>query len=247
VANGIREIVLTGVNIGDFGHHNGETFLQLISALDQVDGLNRIRISSIEPDLLSNEIIEFVATSASFLPHFHIPLQSGCNKILKAMHRRYNRELYASRVQKIKELMPNACIAADVIVGFPGETGEDFLDTFNYLRDLEISYLHVFTYSKRDNTLAAKMDAAVPDKVKKERSEALHKLSDEKKHLFYQQNRNTEVEVLFESDNSKGFMHGFSENYIKVKTPFHPDLVNRIVKVKIETMVEDGYLVNVIS
>jgi threonylcarbamoyladenosine tRNA methylthiotransferase MtaB len=247
VANGIMEIVLTGVNIGDFGHHNGETFLQLISALDQVDGLNRIRISSIEPDLLSNEIIEFVATSASFLPHFHIPLQSGCNKILKAMHRRYNRELYASRVQKIKELMPNACIAADVIVGFPGETGEDFLDTFNYLRDLEISYLHVFTYSKRDNTLAAKMDAAVPDKVKKERSEALHKLSDEKKHLFYQQNRNTEVEVLFESDNSKGFMHGFSENYIKVKTPFHPDLVNRIVKVKIETMVEDGYLVNVIS
>ena len=247
VANGIREIVLTGVNIGDFGRHHGESFIQLIRALDHVDGLNRIRISSIEPDLLSNEIIEFVATSGSFLPHFHIPLQSGCNKILRAMHRRYNRELYASRVQTIKKLMPNACIAADVIVGFPGETDEDFSDTFNFLEDLEISYLHVFTYSKRDNTLAAKMEAPVPDKVKKERSEALHRLSDEKKHQFYLQNRNTEVHVLFESDNSKGFMHGFSENYVKVKTTFNPHLVNKIVKVKIETIVEDGYLVDVIS
>ncbi|MEI7724151.1 MAG: tRNA (N(6)-L-threonylcarbamoyladenosine(37)-C(2))-methylthiotransferase MtaB [Bacteroidota bacterium] len=245
LANGIREIVLTGVNIGDFGKQNGESFIQLIKALDTIKGLNRIRISSIEPDLLTNEIIDFVAASANFLPHFHIPLQSGCNKILKAMHRKYNRELYASRVQQIKELMPHACIAADVIVGFPGETDEDFEDTFSFLKNLNISYLHVFTYSKRDNTLAAKMEAPVPDKVKKERSDALHKLSDEKKHRFYHENMGRKAKVLFESDNSQGFMHGFTENYIKVKTKFNSELVNRIVKVKLENLVEDGYLANV--
>ena len=243
IANGIREIVLTGVNIGDFGKNTGENFLQLIRALDSVEGMNRIRISSIEPDLLNSEIIEFVAGSNNFLPHFHIPLQSGCNKILKAMHRKYNRELYASRVQEIRELMPRACIAADVIVGFPGETAEDFIDTYNFLEQLEISYLHVFTYSKRDNTLASKMESPVPDKVKKERSDALHKLSDVKKQRFYADNMGNNVNVLFESSNSQGFMHGFSENYIKVKTPYNPDFVNKVVPVKLEVLQEDGYLV----
>ncbi len=205
--------------------------------------MNRIRISSIEPDLLNSEIIEFVAGSTNFLPHFHIPLQSGCNKILKAMHRKYNRELYASRVQKIRELMPRACIAADVIVGFPGETEEDFIDTYNFLQQLDISYLHVFTYSKRDNTLASKMESPVPDKVKKERSDSLHKLSDIKKHKFYNENMGSVVNVLFESSNSQGFMHGFSENYIKVKTPYNPDFVNKVLQVKLEVLQEDGYLV----
>jgi threonylcarbamoyladenosine tRNA methylthiotransferase MtaB len=243
VANGIREIVLTGVNIGDFGKNTGENFLQLIRTLDTLEGMNRIRISSIEPDLLNSEIIEFVAGSNNFLPHFHIPLQSGCNKILKAMHRKYNRELYASRVQKIRELMPRACIAADVIVGFPGETEEDFIDTYNFLQQLDISYLHVFTYSKRDNTLASKMESPVPDKVKKERSDSLHKLSDIKKHKFYTENMGSVVNVLFESSNSQGFMHGFSENYIKVKTPYNPDFVNKVLQVKLEVLQEDGYLV----
>ncbi|MEI6683068.1 MAG: tRNA (N(6)-L-threonylcarbamoyladenosine(37)-C(2))-methylthiotransferase MtaB [Bacteroidota bacterium] len=244
IRNGTREIILTGVNIGDFGRHNGETFGQLIRELDKVDGISRIRISSIEPDLLTNEIIGFIATSRHFLPHFHIPLQSGCNKTLKAMHRRYTRELYSDRVETIKSLMPDACIAADVITGFPGETDEDFNDTFRFLRDLDISYLHVFTYSRRDNTLAAKMAEAVPDKVKKERSEALHRLSDEKKERFYRQNQGRTVSVLFESDNSQGFMHGFSENYIRVKTAYNAELVNQTVTVTLENLGDDGeYLV----
>jgi len=241
--NGVREIVLTGVNIGDFGRQNGQTFLQLISALDRVDGLNRIRISSIEPDLLSDGIIEFVASSGNFMPHFHIPLQSGSDKILKAMHRRYNRELYASRIRKIRDLMPLACIAADVIVGFPGESSEDFSDTYEFLENLDISYMHVFTYSKREKTLAAKMDDPLPDKTRKERSEALHGLSDEKKRRFYLKSRGSEVRVLFESDNSQGFMHGFSENYLKVKTRFDPGLINQVRTVRIENLTEDGYLV----
>jgi len=240
IRNGIREIILTGVNIGDFGRHNGENFGQLIRALDQVEGIPRIRISSIEPDLLTREIIEFIATSSHFLPHFHIPLQSGCNKTLKAMHRRYTRELYHERVETIKALMPDACIAADVITGFPGETEEDFNDTFRFLSDLDISYLHVFTYSRRDNTLAAKMAEPVPDKVKKERSEALHRLSDEKKHRFYRNNHGKVVSVLFESDNSHGFMHGFSENYIRVKTAYNAELVNQTVSVTLENLGEDG-------
>jgi threonylcarbamoyladenosine tRNA methylthiotransferase MtaB len=245
LAHGIKEIILTGVNIGDFGKHQGESFLQLIRALDLVEGKCRIRISSIEPDLLTNEIIAFVAASENFLPHFHLPLQSGCNKILKAMHRKYTRELYASRVQKIRELMPLACIAADVIVGFPGETDEDFTETFNFLKQQEISYMHVFTYSPRDNTLAARMASPVPDKVKKERSETLHKLSDAKKNQFYRENRNREMLVLFESDNSHGFMHGFTENYIKVKTLFNPAFVNRVCPVRLENLEDDGYLADV--
>lgn len=245
LAHGIREIVLTGVNIGDFGKHNGESFIQLIRTLDQVEGMDRIRISSIEPDLLTNEIIEFVAASGNILPHFHIPLQSGCDKILRAMHRKYDRRLYSSRVGRIRELMPNACIAADVIVGFPGETDEDFAVTFDFLSRLEISYMHVFTYSRRDNTPASKMESPVPDKAKKERSDALHKLSDIKKHQFYRDNLSSEAMVLFESDNSRGFMHGFTGNYIKVKTKFNPELINQIVQVKLEYLAEDCYLVKV--
>lgn len=243
--NGIREIVLTGVNIGDFGKQNGESFIQLITALDKMEGMCRLRISSIEPDLLTDEIIDFVAASKNFLPHFHIPLQSGCDKILKAMHRKYNRGLYTTRVRHIKELMPQACIAADVIVGFPGETDECFADTLNFLEGLEISYLHVFTYSKRDNTLAAKMEGIIPDKVKKNRSNALHVLSDAKKHRFYQENMGNEAMVLFESDNSQGSMHGFSENYIKVKTKFSPEYINRIVNVKLENLEGDVYLADI--
>lgn len=238
--HGIMEIVLTGVNIGDFGKENGETFLQLIQALDNTAGMNRIRISSIEPDLLSNEIIEFAASSRHILPHFHIPLQSGCNRILKSMHRKYSRELYASRVMKIREMMPRACIAADVIVGFPGETTDDFRETLDFLRSLEISYMHVFTYSRRDNTLAARMDAAVPDIVKKERSDVLHELSDRKKEQFYLGSRGFMAEVLFESDNSQGYMHGFSENYIKVKKKYDPEHINRIIRVKLDHLDEDG-------
>ncbi len=247
LTHGIKEIVLTGVNIGDFGRQNGENFLQLIQALDQLEGMNRLRISSIEPDLLTHDIIEFVAFSRNFMPHFHIPLQSGSNRILKAMHRKYDRELYADRIVKIRSLLPHACIAADVITGFPGETSEDFEDTCRFLEQLEISYMHVFTYSQRDNTLAAKMTPIVPDKEKKARSSRLHVLSEEKKQAFYLQNQGREVNVLFESDNSLGFMHGFSENYIKVKMPYNPTYVNRVVKVKLENLTADGYSVEVID
>ena len=244
VTHGIHEIVLTGVNIGDFGKQNGESLIRLVRELDQVEGISRFRISSVEPDLMYDEIIEFVAGSLKFLPHFHIPLQSGSDKVLKAMHRKYKRELYVSRVNKIRELMPYACIATDLIVGFPGETDEDFNDTLNFISELEISYMHVFTYSKRENTKAASMTGVLPDKVKKQRSILLHDLSAQKKKLFYLQNRGRDMNVLFESDNSRGFMHGFTENYIKVKTAYNPELVNRIVNVRLETPGDDGYLVN---
>lgn len=240
VKKGIHEIVLTGVNIGDFGKHTGETFYQLIEALNQVEGMNRIRISSIEPDLLTDEIIEFVACSRNLLPHFHLPLQSGCNKILKAMHRKYTCELYASRVHKIKELTPFTCIAADIIVGFPAESDDDFHETYLFLEQLDLSYLHVFSYSKRDNTLAGKSLNPVSDKNKKERSDLLHRLSERKKRLFYQQNEGREVNVLWESDHADGFMHGFSENYIRVKTQYNPKLVNRVERVKLGITDENG-------
>jgi threonylcarbamoyladenosine tRNA methylthiotransferase MtaB len=181
------------------------------------------------------------------MPHFHIPLQSGSNRILKAMHRKYSRELYADRIAKIRSLLPHACIAADVITGFPGETNEDFEDTYKFLEQLDISYMHVFTYSKRDNTLAAKMASIIPDKEKKERSSRLHYLSEEKKQAFYLQNKGRVVSVLFESDNSMGFMHGFSENYIKVKMPYNPAYVNQVVKVKLENLTVDGYSVELIA
>jgi len=239
-ASGVKEIVLTGVNIGDFGRHNGESFFRLISALEREIMIPRVRISSIEPDLLHDEIIELVAASEKFLPHFHIPLQSGCDKTLKGMKRKYNTSLYADRVAKIMKIMPYACIAADVIVGFPGESEEDFLTTFRFLERLPISYMHVFSYSRRENTLAANAADAILSKVKKERSEKLHQLSITKKQAFYQVNMGREEIVLFESDNKNGMMHGFTKNYIKVKTPYDPDLVNEIRRVRLEKLDDDG-------
>ena len=235
-ATDVREIVLTGVNTGDFGIQDGtrkERFIDLIRALDEVEGIDRIRISSIEPNLLTDEIIEFVAGSKRFVPHFHIPLQSGSNRILRLMRRRYQRELYAERVAKIKSLMPHCCIGVDVIVGFPGETGEDFLDTYKFLNELDISYLHVFTYSERENTLAASMPDVVPGSVRADRSKMLHILSDKKRRRFYEENLGVESSVLFENDVEGGMMHGFTENYIRVTAKYDPVLINEIVRVKL--------------
>lgn len=237
-----KEVVLTGVNIGDFGIQQGrrkEKFLDLVKELDKVDGIDRYRISSIEPNLLSNQIIEFVAKSKRFVPHFHIPLQSGSNKILKLMNRRYLRELYVERVAKIKELMPDACIGVDVIVGFPGETHEDFIDTYNFLNELEVSYLHVFTYSERPNTHAIEMEGVVPIKERQERSKMLRILSDKKKRAFYQSNLDQELEVLMEADLKQDMMHGFTANYIKIQLPYDESLVNKIIRVKLEEITED--------
>lgn len=242
-ASGVKEIVLTGVNIGDYGIRDGkrqDKFLDLVKALDEVEGIDRIRISSIEPNLLANEIIEFVAQSKRFVPHFHMPLQSGNNKVLAQMRRRYKRELYGERVAKIKSLMPNACIGVDVIVGFPGELREDFIDTYNFLNDMPISYLHVFTYSERENTIAAQMEGAVPGAQRSDRSKMLHILSEKKRRAFYEENLGAIGEVLFESDEKDGFMHGFSKNYVKVRTPYDPLLVNEIVPVKFTSISESG-------
>ncbi|MFD0793772.1 tRNA (N(6)-L-threonylcarbamoyladenosine(37)-C(2))-methylthiotransferase MtaB [Mucilaginibacter litoreus] len=242
-ASGVKEIVLTGVNLGDFGIRDGkreDRFFDLVKALDEVKGIERIRISSIEPNLLSNDIIEFVAQSKRFVPHFHIPLQSGSNKILGLMRRRYRRELYADRVAKIKELMPHCCIGVDVIVGFPGETREDFIDTYNFLNGLDISYLHVFTYSERENTPAAEMGGVVPGSTRAERSKMLHILSDKKRRAFYDTQIGKTDEVLFEGDIKDGFMHGFTRNYVKVKTKYDPVLVNEIKSVYLMTISPDG-------
>jgi len=243
VASGIKEIVLTGVNLGDFGIREGkreDRFFDLVKALDTVDGLDRIRISSIEPNLLSDEVIEFVAASKRFVPHFHIPLQSGSNKILGLMRRRYKRELYADRVAKIKALMPDCCIGVDVIVGFPGENRDDFLDTYNFLNSLDISYLHVFTYSERENTPAAEMSGTVPGSTRAERSKMLHILSEKKRRAFYESQLNKAAEVLFEADIKEGFMHGFTRNYVKVKAKYDPVLVNEIKKVHLTNISPDG-------
>lgn len=242
-ASGVREIVLTGVNIGDFGLQNGQRinrFIELVKALDEVDGIDRIRISSIEPNLLTDEIIEYVATSKKFVPHFHIPLQSGSDKILSLMRRRYKRNLYADRVAKIKQLMPDCCIGVDVIVGFPGETREDFIDTYNFLNELNISYLHVFTYSERENTLAKEMAGSVPGSTRAERSKMLHILSDKKRRAFYETQLNNNAEVLFEGDIKDGFMHGFTRNYVKVKAKYDPVLVNELRNVKLTAIAADG-------
>ncbi|MBS7565224.1 tRNA (N(6)-L-threonylcarbamoyladenosine(37)-C(2))-methylthiotransferase MtaB [Mucilaginibacter sp. Bleaf8] len=242
-ASGVKEIVLTGVNLGDFGIRNGQRedrFFDLVKALDEVEGIDRFRISSIEPNLLTDDIIEFVATSKRFVPHFHIPLQSGCNKILSLMRRRYRRELYADRVAKIKQLMPDCCIGVDVIVGFPGETREDFIDTYNFLNDLDISYLHVFTYSERENTPAAEMAGSVPGSTRADRSKMLHILSDKKRRAFYESQIGKTDEVLFEGDNKEGFMHGFTRNYVKVKAKFDPVLVNELKAVKLTAIGADG-------
>jgi threonylcarbamoyladenosine tRNA methylthiotransferase MtaB len=242
-ASGVKEIVLTGVNLGDFGIRNGhreDKFLDLVKALDRVEGIDRIRISSIEPNLLTDEIIEFVAVSKRFVPHFHIPLQSGSDKILGLMRRRYKRELYANRVAKIKELMPHCCIGVDVIVGFPGETREDFIDTYNFLNSLNVSYLHVFTYSERENTMAAEMSGRVPGSTRAERSKMLHILSDKKRRAFYESQLNRTDEVLFEGDIKDGFMHGFTRNYVKVKTKYDPVLVNELKMVQLANISQDG-------
>jgi len=242
-ASGVKEIVLTGVNLGDFGVRDGERkdrFIDLVKELDKVAGIDRIRISSIEPNLLTDEIIEFVSQSKRFVPHFHIPLQSGNDKILGLMRRRYRRELYADRVSKIKQLMPDCCIGVDVIVGFPGETREDFVDTYNFLNDLDISYLHVFTYSERENTPAAEMDGVVPGSTRADRSKMLHILSDKKRRAFYQTQLNKSDEVLFEGDIKDGFMHGFTRNYVKVKAKYDPVLVNEIKNVLLTNISPDG-------
>ena len=243
---GIKEIVLTGVNIGDYGKgefgnkKHEHTFLELVQALDKVEGIERLRISSIEPNLIKDETINFIAQSKSFVPHFHIPLQSGSNEILKKMKRRYLRELYVSRVAKIREVMPDACIGVDVIVGFPGETDEHFLETYYFLNDLDISYLHVFTYSERDNTEAVLMDGVVPDAVRAKRSKMLRGLSAKKRNAFYTSQLGKEKTVLFESDNKQGYIHGFTENYVKVKAPWDPSLVNTLHKVKLTKIDADG-------
>ncbi len=233
VDQGIREIVLTGVNTGDFGVNTGENFLGLLKALDEVEGLSRLRISSIEPNLLTDEIIEFVAASKTVVPHFHIPLQSGSDKILQSMRRKYLTALYTSRVNKIKTLMPHCCIGVDVIVGFPGETHEDFLDTYNYLNDLDISYLHVFTYSERNNTTANKLPGRVPMHERAERSKMLHILSDKKRRFFYEQFLGTVRPVLWEIENDGSVMHGFTDNYVKVKKQYDPLSVNEIMDVEL--------------
>ncbi|MFA6944803.1 MAG: tRNA (N(6)-L-threonylcarbamoyladenosine(37)-C(2))-methylthiotransferase MtaB [Pedobacter sp.] len=241
--SGIKEIVLTGVNLGDFGIRNGgreDKFYDLVRALDQVEGIDRIRISSIEPNLLSNEIIEFVSKSDKFVPHFHIPLQSGCNKILALMRRRYKRELYAERISEIKRLMPDCCIGVDVIVGFPGETRGDFMETYEFLNDLDVSYLHVFTYSERENTPAAEMKGAVPGSQRADRSKMLHILSEKKRRAFYESQTGKPAEILFEADHKNGYMHGFSRNYVKVRAPYDPLLINELRNVKMEHIAADG-------
>lgn len=240
---GVKEIVITGVNTGDFGLQNGvrtERFLDLVKALDEVDGINRFRISSVEPNLLHDEILTFVARSKRFVPHFHVPLQSGSNKILKLMRRRYQRELYASRVETIKTLMPHACIGVDVIVGFPGETHEDFLETYQFLNELNISYLHVFTYSERENTVAINLPGVVPQKERAERSRMLHNLSDKKRRAFYEEHIGQSFRVLFEYDIEEGYMHGFTENYIRVRAKYDPVLVNEIVPITLTGISENG-------
>lgn len=242
----IKEIVLTGVNIGDYGKgefgnkRHEHTFLDLVTELDKVEGIERLRISSIEPNLLKNETIELVSQSRAFVPHFHVPLQSGSNDILKKMKRRYMRELYVDRVSKIKEVMPHACIGVDVIVGFPGETEEHFLETYNFLNELDISYLHVFTYSERDNTEAAEMDGVVPKNIRSKRSKMLRGLSAKKRRAFYEKQIGTKRTVLFEGENKEGYIHGFTENYVKVKAPWNPELVNTLHQVELTKIDEDG-------
>lgn len=239
----IKEVVLTGVNIGDFGQGGEENFFGLVQELDKVEGIDRFRISSIEPNLLSNEIIEFCLNrSQRFVPHFHIPLQSGSNKLLKAMRRKYERELYADRVAKIKELNPQTCIGVDVIVGFPGETDDEFMETYNFLTELDISYLHVFTYSERAKTTAIKMDEVVPMDKRKERSRMLHILSEKKKRAFYESMVGNTGRVLVEAEEENGYMNGFTENYVKVKIPYNPDLANTFVDVTLSEIDRDGIM-----
>ena len=247
---GVKEIVLTGVNIGDFGNgteviegvkpKKEAMFIDLIKELDKIEGVERFRISSIEPNLCTDEIIEFVAQSQRFVPHFHMPLQSGNNKQLRQMRRRYKRELYEERVKKIKSLMPHACIGVDVIVGFPGETDEDFLETYRFINEMDISYLHVFTYSERANTPAAEMEGVVPVGTRRERNRMLTILSDKKKRYFYEQHIGQTRPVLFEVHKDKSLMSGFTDNYIKIELPHTPELLNSIQEVVLKEINENG-------
>lgn len=239
----IKEVVLTGVNIGDFGQGGEENFFKLIRQLDQVEGIDRFRISSIEPNLLSNEIIQFcLEDSKRFVPHFHIPLQVGNDRLLKAMRRKYLRETFANRVSKIKEHSPNACIGADVIVGFPGETDSDFMDTLDFIKELDVSYLHVFTYSERANTTAIKLGDPVPMQIRKQRSKQLHILSAKKKRAFYESNLGRTETVLFEKEENGGMMFGFTSNYVKLKTPYNPDFANTFQTIKMDEIDRDGVM-----
>ena len=251
-ASGVKEIVLTGVNIGDFGklpaeqstdkraYKKGAAFIDLIKNLDTVDGIHRFRISSIEPNLCSNEVIDFVAQSKRFAPHFHIPLQSGNNKQLAMMQRRYKRALYADRVEKIKSVMPHACIGVDVIVGFPGETQEDFLETYRFINELDVSYLHVFTYSERANTPANTMEGIVPVETRRERNKMLTILSEKKKRAFYQQHLGEQRTVLFEKHKDPKRMTGFTDNYIKIEAPIEESLINQVSDARLESFLVDG-------
>lgn len=247
IANqGIKEIVLTGVNIGDYGKgeygnkKHEHTFFELVQALDKITGIQRLRISSIEPNLLKDQTIDFVANSNSFVPHFHIPLQSGSNTMLKAMRRRYTKELYVDRVEHIKRVLPDACIGVDVIVGFPGETDEMFLETYNFLNDLDISYLHVFSYSERPNTHASTLPNEVSKSLRSKRSKMLRGLSAKKRRAFYESQINTSHTVLFEGENKLGYIHGFTENYVRVKATWDPNLVNTLHQVVLSEIDSDG-------
>lgn len=247
-AQDIKEIVLTGVNIGDFGKgefglkKHDDTFLDLVQALDKVDGIERIRISSVEPNLLKNEIIDFVGSSNRFVPHFHVPLQSGSDVVLKKMRRRYLSKLYVDRVTQIKAVMPQACIGVDVIVGFPGETEEEFLTTYRFLSELDIAYLHVFTYSERPNTEAVDFEGEVPQTIRNKRSKMLRGLSVKKRHAFYQSQLGTTQQVLWEGENKKGYIHGFTTNYVKVRAIWDPSLVNTLATVTLEKIDEEGFV-----
>jgi threonylcarbamoyladenosine tRNA methylthiotransferase MtaB len=239
----VKEVVLTGVNIGDFGQGGDENFYGLVQGLDQIEGIERFRISSIEPNLLSDEIIDFCLNKANrFVPHFHIPLQSGSDQILEKMRRKYKSALFAERVEQIKTSNPDTCIGVDVIVGFPGETDEDFLTTVNFLKDLDISYLHVFTYSERANTGAPKLGAKVPMETRRERSKMLHLLSDRKKRAFYETQVGQKRHVLFEQEENEGFLYGFTDNYVKVKTPYNSVLVNQMIPVELTEIDRDGLM-----
>ena len=239
-ATGVKEVVLTGVNIGDFGQGGEENFYDLVQALDQVDGIERFRISSIEPNLLSDEIIEFVAKSQKFVPHFHIPLQSGSDEMLKSMRRRYLTDLYRNRVERIKALMPDACIGVDVIVGYPGETEDEFMKTVDFIKSLDVSYLHVFTYSERANTTAVRIDEVIPMQQRQERNKVLTNLSHKKKRAFYESQQGSEHDVLWEGNENEGMMHGFTENYVKVQKPYDADSINKLERVKLSEIGRDG-------
>jgi len=247
-SEGVKEIVLTGVNIGDYGkgeygnkkHEN--TFFDLVKELDKSENISRFRISSIEPNLLSKEIISFLANSRLFVPHFHIPLQSGCNEILKSMKRRYNKDLYIDRINHINDTIPNACIGVDVIVGFPGETDEYFMETLDFLKELKISYLHVFTYSERNNTLASTMNFQVPKEVRAKRSMTLRSLSDKKRRVFYESQIGLDKTVLYETENRRGYIYGYTENYLRVRMPWNPELANKLKLVRINEIDKDGYI-----